>query len=356
MNLIREKLFTPATLGPMHLDNRIVMAPMTRSRAGADDVPTAHAIEYYRQRASAGLIISEGSQISPQAKGYPRTPSIYSSEQIQAWKAVTAAVHARGGRIYLQLWHVGRVSHPFVQPHGELPVGPSAIKVDGELFTSEGMKAFETPRVLDIAEIPDVVNQFRQGAENAMLAGFDGVEIHGANGYLIDQFLRDGANQRTDAYGGPVENRIRFLREVVEAVIPVFGASRTGIRLSPVFDLNSTRDSAPATTFGAAVDMLSEYGLAYLHVVELGDPSFDFQDLRRRFKGTYIANGAYTRERAIDAVETGMADFVSFGTPFIANPDLPERLAIGAPLNTPDPTKFYQREDDGYTDYPTLAA
>lgn len=331
------------------------MAPLTRSRAGEGDVPTSTVAEYYRQRATAGLIISEGSQISAQGKGYLGTPGIFTEAQIAGWKQVTNAVHAEGGFIFLQLWHVGRLSHSLVQPNGALPVAPSAIKADGEIFTYEGLKSYETPRALELDEIPGIVADFRQAAENAKLAGFDGVEIHGANGYLIDQFLRDGTNTRTDAYGGSVENRIRFIKEIVEAVIPVFGADRVGVRLSPNFNIFSISDSNPQATFGHAVDVLSLYGLAYLHVVELGEGQFDFVDLKSRFGGTYIANGGYDAERAATAVHTGKVDLVSFGTHFLANPDLVERFKRGAALNEADPSTFYQGEERGYTDYPTLA-
>lgn len=331
------------------------MAPLTRSRAGEGDVPTSTVAEYYRQRATAGLIISEGSQISAQGKGYLGTPGIFTEAQIAGWKQVTNAVHAEGGVMFLQLWHVGRLSHSLVQPNAALPVAPSAIKADGEIFTYEGLKSYETPRALELDEIPGIVADFRQAAENAKLAGFDGVEIHGANGYLIDQFLRDGTNTRTDAYGGSVENRIRFIKEIVEAVIPVFGADRVGVRLSPNFNIFSISDSNPQATFGHAVDVLSLYGLAYLHVVELGEGQFDFVDLKSRFGGTYIANGGYDAERAATAVHTGKVDLVSFGTHFLANPDLVERFKRGAALNEADPSTFYQGEERGYTDYPTLA-
>lgn len=333
----------------------MVMAPLTRSRAGDGDVPTPMNAEYYRQRATAGLILTEGSQISPQGKGYPRTPGIFSQGQIAGWRQVTEAVHAEGGRIFLQLWHVGRLSHSVVQLDGSLPVAPSAIKAEGEIFTVSGLKPYETPRALEIDEISGVVADFRQAAENAKLAGFDGVEIHAANGYLIDQFLRDGSNIRTDAYGGSVENRARFLREVVEAVIPVFGADRVGVRLSPIFNAFSMSDSDPAALFGHVADLLSQYGLAYLHVVQLGEGAFNFAALKQRFGGTYIANGGFDAERATKAIRAGKADLVSFGALFLANPDLPERFRKGAPLNTPDTSTFYQGEEHGYTDYPALA-
>ena len=350
-----DLLLSPAQIGSLPLKNHMVMAPLTRSRAGEGDVPTPTVVEYYRQRASAGLIITEGSQVSAQGKGYMRTPGIFTAEQITGWRQVTDAVHAEGGRIFLQLWHVGRLSHPLVQINSALPVAPSAIKADGEIYTPEGLKSYELPRALDLDEVPDVIADFRQGAENAKRAGFDGVEIHGANGYLIDQFLRDGTNTRTDTYGGSVENRARFLKEVVESVIEVFGASRVGVRLSPIFNYFSMSDSDPQATFNYAAKMLSRYGLAYLHVVELGAGPFDFRELKRRFGGTYIANGGYDAERAGKALSLGDADLVSFGTAFLANPDLVERFKHNRALNEADPTTFYQGEDRGYTDYPTMA-
>ncbi|MBU6960826.1 alkene reductase [Pseudomonas sp. CVAP len=350
-----DLLLSPAQIGSLPLKNHMVMAPLTRSRAGEGDAPTPTVVEYYRQRAGAGLIITEGSQVSAQGKGYMRTPGIFTSEQIAGWRQVTDAVHAEGGRIFLQLWHVGRLSHPLVQINSALPVAPSAIKADGEIYTPEGLKSYELPRALDLDEVPDVIADFRQGAENAKRAGFDGVEIHGANGYLIDQFLRDGTNTRTDTYGGSVENRARFLKEVVESVIEVFGASRVGVRLSPIFNYFSMSDSDPQATFNYAAKMLSRYGLAYLHVVELGAGPFDFRELKRRFGGTYIANGGYDAERAGTALSLGDADLVSFGTAFLANPDLVERFKHNRALNEADPTTFYQGEDRGYTDYPTMA-
>jgi len=347
-----DPLFSPTQVGSLSARNRMVMAPMTRSRAGEGDAATPTVAEYYRQRASAGLIISEGSQISAQAKGYPRTPGIFTDAQIAGWKLVTDAVHAEGGHIFLQLWHVGRLSHSLVQPDGELPVAPSAIKAEGELYTPAGLKPYETPRALRLDEIPGVVDDFRRGAEYAKRAGFDGVEIHGANGYLVDQFLRDGSNTRTDAYGGSLDNRVRFLKEVVEAVIPVFGADRVGVRLSPNFNIFSISDSNPQAIFDHAAAMLGRYGLAYLHVVQIGEGPFDFVSLKRRFGGTYIANGGYNAERATAALRSGTADLVAFGTPFLANPDLVERFRRGEALNEADKSTFYQGEERGYTDYP----
>ncbi|CAE6780057.1 alkene reductase [Xanthomonas arboricola] len=349
-----KTLLSPFQLGPYTLRNRVVMAPLTRSRAGEDDAPTSLAVDYYRQRATAGLIVTEGSQISPQGKGYPRTPGIFSGAQVAGWEQVTKAVHAEGGRIFLQLWHVGRLSHSTMQLDGGLPVAPSAIAADGEIYTATGPQPYETPRALGTEEIPGIVADFRRAAENAKRAGFDGVEVHGANGYIIDQFLRDGSNRRTDAYGGSVENRVRFLKEIVEAVIPVFGADRVGVRLSPTVPVFSMSDSDPVATFGHAAETLARYGLAYLHVVQLGDPDFDYAALKRHFGGTYIANGGFDADSAEAAITGGTADLVAFGQKFLANPDLVERFRQGATLNQPDPTTFYQGEDRGYTDYPTL--
>ncbi len=354
-------LFTPIDLGPYRLPNRIAMAPMTRNRAGPGNVPQPMTVTYYAQRASAGLIITEGAQIAADAVGYPATPGIHSPEQVAGWRAVTKAVHARGGHIFVQLWHCGRVSHPSLLPEGRPPVAPSAIAPRGEAFTLEGPKPFVTPHALTLEEIPGIVAQYRRAAEQALAAGFDGVEIHAANGYLIDQFLRDGSNRRTDAYGGPVANRVRFLREVTEAVCAVWGADRVGVRLSPLNPFNDMFDSNPEALFSHAVDMLNGFGLAYLHVTEMGKdnpgvagPAFDLFRLRRIFRGVYMTNGGYDRERAQRVLAEGLADMVSFGVAFLANPDLPERLRRGAPLNPPDPATFYGGNERGYTDYPFL--
>lgn len=345
-------LLSPARLGGLDLLNRVIMAPMTRSRAGAGDVATDMIAEYYGQRSTAGLIISEASQISPQGKGYPRTPGIFSPEQIAGWRLVTDRVHRESGRIFIQLWHVGRLSHSSVQVGGRLPVAPSAIASEGQIFTPTGLQDFETPRALEITEIPEIVDDFRRAAISAKEAGFDGVEIHAANGYLIDQFLRDGTNKRADAYGGSIANRCRFMMEVVEAVAPVFGADHTGIRLSPVFATYSMSDSDPAATFGHAAKLLGACGLAYLHVIQMGEEGFDYAALRRSFGGTYIANGGYGADSAEQAIASGEADFVSFGTPFIANPDLVARFQLGAELAPFDPAYFYQGEERGFIDYP----
>ncbi len=355
-----KDLLSPVKLGPYELRNRLVMAPMTRNRAGRGNVPQALNARYYAQRASAGLITTEATQVSPQGVGYPNTPGIHSAEQVRGWGLVTDAVHARGGRIFLQLWHVGRISHPSLQPGGALPVAPSAIRPEGEAYTYEGMQLFVTPRALETDEIPGVIAQFRTGAELATEAGFDGVEIHAANGYLIDQFLRDGTNRRTDAHGGSVENRARFLLEVVDAVAKVWGAKRVGVRLSPNSLFNNMYDSDPERTFGYVAERLGRLGLAYLHVVEVDESekttgqTVDFRRLRDAFGGTYIANGGFDYERARTSLAHGDADLISFARLFLANPDLPERFAKNAPLNTPDDTTFYGGDDKGYTDYPFL--
>ena len=370
-------LFTPFRLGPYELRNRLVMAPMTRSRAGEGNVPTPMMTEYYTQRAGAGLIITEGSQVSPQGQGYPDTPGIHTDAQVQGWRRITDAVHAKGGRIFLQLWHVGRISHPSLQPGGALPVGPSAIGAPGQLFTGNGMKPFVTPRALETDEIAEVVAQFGDAARRAYVAGFDGVELHGANGYLIDQFLRDGTNHRTDRYGGSVENRVRFLEEVVEAVVDVWGGARVGVRLSPLGAVNGMSDTDPVATFGYAAHALNRFNLAYLHVSELlgaagadddVDPAASGSTystegaligrispvLKAIFRGPFIANGGYDGETGNAAIAGRRADLVAFGVPFLANPDLPERLRAGAPLNAPDRATFYGGDEHGYTDYPVL--
>ncbi len=360
---VETDLFTPLRLGPYELPNRIVMAPLTRNRAGPGNVPQVMTAEYYAQRASAGLIITEATQVSPQGVGYPNTPGIHHREQIDGWRRVTDAVHDRGGRIFLQLWHVGRISHPSLQPDGALPVAPSAIKPAGEAFTHKGPKPFVTPRALATDEIPGVIQQYRTAAINALEAGFDGVEIHAANGYLLDQFLRDGTNRRTDAYGGSLENRARLLLKVTEAVTGVWGAERVGVRISPVNSFNDMSDSHPELTFGYVTEQLNRFGPAYLHVVEsaFGDSEqpaqgFDARKLRKIFNGAYIANSGYDRDRAAEALASGGADLVAFGAPFIANPDLPERFAMNATLNTPDQATFYGGDERGYTDYPFLDA
>lgn len=356
-------LFTPFHLGPYTLGNRMVMAPMTRSRAGEGSAVTPITATYYKQRSSAGLIITEGTQVSPQGVGYPSTPGIHTDEQVAGWRKVTDAVHAKGGRIFAQLWHVGRVSHPSMQPAGAQPVGPSAVAIEGQIYTARGPRTFEAPRALEIDEIPGVVEQFAAGARRALEAGFDGVELHGANGYLIDQFLRDGSNHRTDAYGGPIENRVRFLREVTEAVIRVWGADRVGMRLSPLGGFNGMSDSSPELTFGRAAEILAGLGVVYLHAAALPgalDPASPDHSmarlLREKFHGALMINGGFDREKGNAALAAGLADLVSFGALFLANPDLPERFAEDAPLNPPDQSTFYSGGERGYIDYPTRDA
>ncbi|HUW49599.1 MAG TPA: alkene reductase [Sulfuricella sp.] len=354
-----NNLFSPLRIGSLTLSNRIVMAPLTRNRAGAGNAPQAMNVEYYRQRASAGLIITEGSQISGTAVGYPATPGIHSAEQIAGWKQVTDAVHGRGGKIFLQLWHCGRVSHPSLQPGGILPVSSSAIRPAGEVFTYQGLQPFVMPHALETFELTDIVADYRKAAQNCMKAGFDGVEIHAANGYLLDQFIRDGANQRTDAYGGSLENRSRLLLEVTAAVAGVWGAERVGVRFSPINSFNDMRDSDPQKTFDYMAAALNAFDLAYMHGMELTfgqepKPAFDFARFRSHFKGRYMANGGYDQTRANAALASGYADLVAFGALFIANPDLPERFARNVPLNTPDQGTFYGGDEKGYTDYPFM--
>ena len=352
-------LFTPIRLGGLELPNRIVMAPLTRNRAGQPgNVPQPINAIYYAQRASAGLIITEGSPISEMAHGYPGTPGIHSPAQVAGWKRVTDAVHAKGGRIFVQLWHVGRISHPSLLPNDALPVGPSAIKPAGQAFTRHGMADFVTPRALKTSEIPALVESFRMAAHNAKTAGFDGVEVHGANGYLLDQFLRDGSNHRTDRYGGSIPNRTRLLQEVVAEVCDVWGADRVGVRISPLNQYNDMRDSNPQALFNHVGDGLRPFGLAYLHVMERdvhgAEVPLDFHELRRRFNGHYVANGGYDKQRANAAIAASRADCVAFGKFYVANPDLVERFAQDAPLNVANPSTFYGGREHGYTDYPAL--
>jgi N-ethylmaleimide reductase len=349
-----EPLFEPYQLGPLHLSNRIVMAPMTRSRAIDGNIPNPLAETYYRQRAGAGLIITEGSQVSPQGQGYIRTPGIHSPDQIAAWRKITAAVAREGGKIFLQLWHVGRISHPDFHD-GALPVAPSAIIAEGDVFTAQGPKKMVAPRALDASELSGIVDQFRKGAENAKAAGFDGVEIHGANGYLLDQFTRDGSNQRTDSYGGSLENRVRFPLEVTKAVIEVWGKDRVGYRISPNGAYNSMSDSDPAKTFAYLTERLSELGIVYLHTFDPPSGANHLAPhLRTLFKGSFIVNGGYDEASGNAAIANGEADLVAYGVPFLANPDLPYRFGKKAKLNAPDQATFYAGEDRGYTDYPAL--
>jgi len=354
-------LFSFFKLGEIKLNNRIVMAPMTRSRSVAGNIPHPLASTYYAQRASAGLIITEATQVSPQGVGYIRTPGIHSPEQVAGWKKVTEVVHKANGKIFLQLWHVGRVSHPDFH-NGELPVAPSALPVDGDTFTPLGKKKFVLPRALELKEIPGIVEQYRQGAENARAAGFDGVEIHGANGYLLDQFLRDGSNKRSDSYGGTIENRARLPLEVARAVIGVWGAKRVGYRISPFFSYYSMSDSNPAETFGYLARQLSALGIAYLHHKEdiAVPPVLPAENiriialLRKEFNGAYMLNAGYDLASGNAAIGWGIADLIAIGKLFIANPDLVDRFKNKSPLNVPDVGTFYSGEEKGYIDYPFL--
>ncbi len=357
-----QPLLTTYNLSGLELANRMVMAPMTRSRAGEGNVPTDLMAKYYRQRSSAGLIISEGTQISQQGIGYPWTPGIHTNEQVEGWKKVTNAVHEEDGKIFAQIWHVGRVSHPRYHD-GNPPVAPSAVKPEGQIFTADGMKDFVTPRALESDEIPGIIEDYARAAQNAIVAGFDGVEIHGANGYLIDQFLKDGTNKRSDEYGGGLKNRVRFAIEVIEAVAETIGANKTGIRFSPAGRNQGISDSNPKETFGYLLEQLNEFNLAYIHLME---PMSDVSNLenyptevtkyfREIYNGTIITNVAYDQQSGNDAIEDGIADLVAYGRPFIANPDLPARFAANAELNEPDKSTFYGGDEKGYTDYPFMS-
>jgi len=357
-----QALFEPTRAGALNLANRIVMAPLTRNRAGPGLEPGPFALEYYAQRASAGLIIAEATQISAQAQGYAATPGCYTQAQIRGWKRVTDAVHAKGGTIVVQLWHTGRVSHTSFQPAGRAPVGPSAIRANTKTFVAgQGFIDVSTPRALELAEIPGIVDDFRHACDCAIEAGFDGVELHGAHGYLLDAFLRDGTNHRTDAYGGSIENRTRLLLEVVEVCADAIGGDRLGVRISPVSSAGDSRDSDPRALFNHVVESLNPLGLAYMHVVEgetggaRDSVAFDYAALRDRFDGVWMVNNGYDRQMAIDAIASGRADLVSFGRAFMANPDLVERLRLNAPLNElMGQETFYGGGAHGYTDYPTL--
>jgi N-ethylmaleimide reductase len=342
-------------LGGLSLPNRMVMSPMTRSRAVGNMANDLMAT-YYAQRASAGLIITEGAQVSPQGVGYYYTPGIHTAAQVAGWRQVTDAVHRAGGRIFLQLWHVGRISHPALLD-GDLPVAPSAIRPDAHVYTPEGLSVVPTPRALALAELPDIVGQFHLAAVNAAEAGFDGVELHGANGYLLDQFLRDGSNRRTDRYGGSPANRARLPLEITDAVIGVWGADRVGYQVSPAFPHFDMADTHPAETFGYLARELGDRGLAYLHVSHyLASADHDLTAaLREQFRGPVILNGGYDRETGDRAIANGDADLIAYGTLFLANPDLPERFRRRAPLNTPDPATCHGGGEQGYTDYPTLS-
>ncbi len=357
------KLFEPYKLGPVTLPNRLVMAPLTRNRALPPGmVPSPLAVEYYGQRASAGLLITEASQVSQQGQGYQDTPGIYSKEQVAGWRKVTDRVHDKGGRIFIQIWHVGRVSHTSLQANGAAPVAPSAVRAKGKTFAGGAFIDISEPRALELSEIPGILESFKRGAANALEAGFDGVEIHGANGYLLDQFAKDGANKRTDGYGGSIENRARLMLEVAKVVAAEAGSDRTSIRISPVTPSNDISDSNPQPLFDHIVDGLSALKLVYLHVVEgaTGGPRdvapFDYASLRKRFGGAYMANNGYDFNLATKVLADDAADLVAFGKPFISNPDLVERLKAGAPLNEWDKATFYGGDAKGYTDYPALGA
>ncbi|MGB5398384.1 MAG: alkene reductase [Gammaproteobacteria bacterium] len=351
----QHTLFDSIKIGPYTLPNRIVMAPMTRNRAAEGNVPHALNVTYYQQRASAGLIITEASQISPQGVGYPATPGIHSAEQVEGWKRVTEAVHEKDGHIFLQLWHVGRISHPSLQPDGQLPVAPSAIKPAGEAVTYQGMQAFVEPRALATDELPGIVDDYVYAARNAMQAGFNGVEIHAANGYLLDQFIRDGSNQRSDRYGGNAEHRARLLNDVVTAVCDAIGNDKVAVRLSPESSFNDMRDSDAQNTFNYVTEMLNGFDLAYLHVLEgdmiSGTRTLDYGQIKQRFDGPYMANAGYDYDSATAAIKNGQADLVAFGKLYISNPDLVERFRAGAELAVADQATFYGGDEKGYTDY-----
>jgi N-ethylmaleimide reductase len=355
-------LFSPTKLGTITLKNRMVMAPLTRNRAGESGVPQDLNVTYYAQRASAGLIVTEATPISAMAHGYPALPGIYTDAQVAGWKKVTDAVHAKDGKIVLQLWHVGRISHPSLLPHGALPVAPSAIKPAGQAFTYQGLVDYVQPRALDISELPNIVADYAHATKCALAAGFDGVEVHAANGYLLDQFLRDGSNKRTDNYGGSIENRTRLLLEVTKAVVDVAGSDKVGVRISPVNPFNDMHDSNPQALFNYVAEQLNQFNLAYLHAVEGGihgggkSDAFDFEQMRKLFKGAYMANLAYDKVRGNAAIASGHADVIAYGVPFIANPDLVERYKTDAPLNEANSETFYGGTEKGYTDYPTLSA
>lgn len=354
-------IFSPYQLGSLQLKNRAIMAPLTRSRAEAGNVPSSMAAQYYSERASAGLIITEATQAGAGGQGYISTPGIYSKAQIEGWKQVTEAVHRANGLIFVQLWHVGRISHPDFRG-GELPVAPSPIAPRGvSTYTPNGLQPIPTPRAVEKNEIAVIVDEFRQAARNAQQAGFDGIEVHGANGYLLDQFLEDSTNRRTDEYGGPIENRARLLLEVVDAVCEIWPSERVGVRLSPGGTFNDMGDSTPQQTFGYAAQQLAQRKLAYLHLIEPMQPEGEhaMPDLsaaffRPLYSGTLMVAGGYTLERATDVLQRGLADLVTFGKLFLANPDLVRRFHLRAPLNTPDPETFYTGGARGYIDYPSL--
>ncbi len=348
-----QHLLDPMDLGGLRLSNRVIMAPLTRLRGTVDHVPTDVMVAYYRQRAGAGLILSEGIPVSPQGVGYSQVPGIWSDEQVARWALVTEAVHRAGGRIFAQIWHVGRISDPYFL-HGESPVAPSAIAAKGHVSLIRPMKEFETPRALDAAEIPGIIADYKRGAKNAKAAGFDGVELHGANGYLLDQFLQDGTNHRTDAWGGTLERRARLMLEATDAVAEVWGPERVGMHLAPRGDAHGISDSNPAETFGYVARELGKRKIAFLLVREYEGPGWLGPKLKEQFGGVYIANEKFTQASADAAIARGDCDAVAFGKLFIANPDLVERFRTGAPLNEPNPETFYAHGPEGYVDYPVL--
>ncbi|CAK0743862.1 N-ethylmaleimide reductase [Gammaproteobacteria bacterium] len=346
-------LFSPVQIGVFSLKNRIIMAPLTRCRAGVERIPNALMAEYYRQRASAGLMLSEATSVTPMGLGYPNTPGIWSEEQVEGWKQITQAVHEMGSYILMQLWHVGRVSDP-IYLRGALPVAPSAIAPAGHVSLIRPLKPYVTPRALAIEELPDIILAYRKGAENAQRAGFDGVEIHGANGYLLDQFLQDSTNLRTDEYGGSLENRARLMLEVTDAAISIWGADRVGLHLAPRCDSNTMGDSDPAKTFCYVAREAKKRGLAFLFTRESLAPDRISQEIKASFGGPLIANEGLTKKSAEELLTSGEADAVAFGKLFIANPDLPKRFLLDSPLNTPRPESFFASGVEGYTDYPVL--
>ena len=354
-------LFTPLKIGSLEIANRVVMAPLTRCRAGVGNVPTQLNALYYSQRATAGLIIAEATQISPEGVGYPNTPGIYNDDQEKGWKLVTDAVHAKGGKIFLQLWHVGRCSHELFQPNKKQPIGPSPIAVKGDILTPEGFKPYPVPREISIKEIKEIVKQYIDAAHHAKMANFDGIEIHGANGYLLDQFLRDGSNKRTDEYGGSEENRSRFILEVVNAVFSVWDSERVGIRLSPNGVFHDMSDSNPLKTFSYLLQRLTPLNLAYVHIIEEMDKDrkhgsniIPVSEFRKSYPGIIIANGMFTKDKATQYIQSGSTDAVAFGKIYISNPDLVERFKQSSELNSYDESTFYGGTEKGYTDYPAL--
>ena len=356
-------LFEPIQLGSLVLANRVFMAPLTRNRAHADGVPSELAATYYSQRASAGLIVTEATQISPMGKGYINTPGIHSPEQVRAWSRIVKAVHTSGGRIFLQLWHVGRISHTSLLPNHAQPVAPSTIRANSQTLIATGLAPVSEPVALTASGIKETLDDYRRAAANAKEAGFDGVEIHAANGYLIDQFLKTGSNRRTDEYGGVAANRVRFLMETVERVLQVWDSGQVGVRISPTGDFNDMTDDNPLETYSVAIARLNDYGLGYLHVVETAQNSKGSSEedlamsahLRTLWKGLYVVNGGYDGLKGEEALRNAHADAVAYGRAFLANPDLPRRLQLGATLNEPDPTTFYGGDAAGYTSYPALS-